>query len=82
MDRQVSFLALCHLFEHISRIGKKELKKQKLQLYIDVLWFILLIEIEFVGMAIARPSIVSADQTDATKCTWITQYMSLYVFVA
>ena len=36
MDKQVSFQAVCHLLEHLSRISTKDVKKQKLQIYIDV----------------------------------------------
>lgn len=36
MDRQVSFQALCHLLDHLAKVSKKEVKKQKLQVYIDV----------------------------------------------
>lgn len=40
MDKQVSFQAVCHLLEHLSRISKKDVKKQKLQIYIDVSEFL------------------------------------------
>lgn len=36
MDEQVSFQAVCHLFEHLAKISKKDAKKHKLQLFIDV----------------------------------------------
>lgn len=36
MDSNITVLALSHILEHISRISKKDIKKQKLQLYIDV----------------------------------------------
>ena len=36
MDSNITVLALSHILEHISRISKKDGKKQKLQLYIDV----------------------------------------------